>query len=98
MPTATGQFQFSVKVTDASGYMAIGSFSLSIYPSGVAPPPGFNFNTNLGTWSIGQVDGQQLTGNGGNGTYTFSFEGGRRRRGSRSGLTCSRSFQPARAA
>ena len=63
-------------MTDATGRIRYWGFSLSIYPAGGAPPPGFNFNTNLGTWSIGQVDGQQLTGNGGNGTYTFSFEGG----------------------
>ena len=75
-PTSTGQYPFTVKVADNAGRIRYWSFGLSIYPAGGGPPPGFNFNTNLGTWSIGQVDGQQLTGNGGNGTYTFSFEGG----------------------
>jgi hypothetical protein len=76
VPTATGQYQFNVKAADSAGHITFAYFSLSIYPAGSFPPPGFNFNTNLGTWSIGQVDGVQLTGTGGNGTYTFSFEGG----------------------
>jgi len=76
VPTTPGQYQFNLKIADAAGHITYAFFSLSIYPAGSLPPPGFNFNTNLGTWSIGQVDGVQLTGTGGNGTYAFSFEGG----------------------
>jgi uncharacterized repeat protein (TIGR03803 family) len=75
-PTSTGQYRFNVIVTDSALHVRQASFSVSIYPAGGAPPPGFNFGTNLGTWSIGQVDGVQLTGTGGNGTYAFTFEGG----------------------
>ena len=76
-PTTAGQYQFTAKVTDSASHVTFANFSVSIYPAGMAPPPGFTSGPNYGTFSIGQVDGNiRLTASGGDGTYVFSVTGG----------------------
>jgi hypothetical protein len=74
-PTASGQFFFTLRVTDTAGNIATRHFDVSIYPAGVLPPVGMLEGPNFGTWSIGELN-SQLTGSGGNGTYTFSLIAG----------------------
>ncbi len=74
-PTATGQFYFTVTVTDTAGNTNSRGYSINIYAAGAAPPLGVMFGTNFGTFTTGT---QQigLGASGGNGTYTWSLVSG----------------------
>jgi hypothetical protein len=74
-PTATGQYNFQISVTDSAGNTQAVQFNVSIYPGGAAPPVGISMGPDFGTSSIGEIqDG--LTATGGNGTYSWSLTGG----------------------
>ncbi len=76
-PTQSGQYSFNVTATDSATppTTITASFNLAVYPAGVPPPVFFNMGTNLGTWSIGEIQDQLFAG-GGNGTYTWGFVSG----------------------
>ncbi|MDO8678503.1 MAG: carboxypeptidase-like regulatory domain-containing protein, partial [Acidobacteriota bacterium] len=72
-PTATGQFSFTVNVTDGS-QTASRTFSVSIYPFGVTPPLGLNIGPNfspiIGRFTV------QLAATGGVPPYQYSLTPG----------------------
>ena len=75
-PTATGQYFFTVNASDAAGHVATANFNVSIYAAATFPPVQFFVPPDLGTFSIGQLDGIQLFATGGNGTYTWDVSAG----------------------
>jgi hypothetical protein len=71
-PTATGQYNFGVTVTDQNNNTATNYYGINIYAAGAYPPVTFGVGPNFGTWHIG-TDWIALNANGGNGTYTWSL-------------------------
>ena len=74
-PTATGQYNFTVTVTDAANSLASRNFSISIYGAGGLPPVVISNSLNLGTFTKGSRQ-LGLGATGGNGTYAWSLIGG----------------------
>jgi hypothetical protein len=74
-PTATGQFFFTVDMTDGVGNKLSRNFTLYIFPPGGAPPIAINTPGNLGTWVMGARD-YNLTASGGNGSYVVTLTAG----------------------
>jgi hypothetical protein len=75
-PTATGQFFFTVTLSDSAGGSTTRSFTLPIYPAGAFPPVTFLQGPNFGTYSIGHV-AVPLAASGGDGSnYTWQFVDG----------------------
>lgn len=75
MPTASGQYDFSLTVRDSTGHQLTRGFSVSVYPFGVTPPVQVNLQPNLGTWSVGDLQ-YALSATGGDGTYVWSIVSG----------------------
>ncbi len=74
-PAATGQFNFSVTVSDTAGHTATRYYTLDIYVTGGTPPLQITTGSNLGTFTIGQ-DQINLNATGGTGKYTWSVASG----------------------
>lgn len=74
-PTEPGQFQFTIRASDTAGHILVRTGTLYIYPAGITPPVSITLGSNLGTWTIGEVQ-DALNASGGNGTYTWSMVSG----------------------
>jgi hypothetical protein len=76
--TASGQYNFSVEVTDSVGRVTTRGYTISVYPEGVSPPlnitnlspSGTFFNRNVGTFTL------ELFTTGGQPPYTYSMTPG----------------------
>jgi len=55
-PTSSGQYNFTITVTDANNNTAYRGYSLSIYPVGGGPPVLISTNASLGTYMKGDVE------------------------------------------
>jgi hypothetical protein len=75
-PSSTGQFNFSVTVTDTTtGLSRTIGMSFATYPAGGGPALSPGLQANLGTWSLGRVQ-IQLTATGGRAPYIWSLASG----------------------
>jgi hypothetical protein len=74
-PTASGQYQGFVYVTDQAGHFTQVFYDLSIYPAGQNPPLNFTFGPDLGQRTPGRFY-QSLQGTGGTPPYHFSLTPG----------------------
>ena len=73
--SVSGQYSFTVIVTDAAGHAAARTFNVSIYPGCDGPPVAQLQGPNFGTFSIGDVQ-ISLSAAGGNGAYVWSVVAG----------------------
>jgi hypothetical protein len=73
-PLATGQYNFSVMVTDTNNNTAIRGYTLSIYGPGSTPPLFLGFGPNLTFARTTQT--QQLSATGGTPPYHYSLSPG----------------------
>ena len=73
-PTSTGQYGFSVTVTDANNNTASRNFSISVYSAIGAPPLIVSTGANI-TLTTG-AEQFPLSASGGTGTYTWSLTSG----------------------
>jgi len=75
-PGSTGQFQFGIVATDASNHSQATTFNVYIFPGTQGPPVTFTIPSNLGTFTIGQLE-YALTASGGTTTsYTWALVSG----------------------
>ena len=74
-PTATGQFNFGITVSDTAGHTATRYYTIDIYVTGGTPPLQINTGGNLGTFPIGE-DQINLNASGGTGNYTWTVASG----------------------
>ena len=75
-PSASGQFFFTLKVTDSAGQHFSRGFRVSTYPAGFTPAISVSLGPDLGTWAIGNAE-MQLIASGGTGDVRVA--GDRRR-------------------
>ena len=73
--TGSGQYSFTVIVTDSVGQAATRLFTLAIYPGCGSPPPAQLQGPNFGTASIGAIE-IALRASGGTGVYVWSIVAG----------------------
>jgi hypothetical protein len=71
-PTQTGQFQFTLNMSDTAGNKLTRTYTLFIFTPGGAPPVSITTASNLGTWSIGPRE-VGLNATGGNGSFYWSL-------------------------
>jgi hypothetical protein len=74
-PTASGRYDFQLRVTDSAGHVLTRWFNVSIYAAGTNPPVVQLEGPNFGTYSIGEVQ-VRLRASGGDGTYAWSVVDG----------------------
>jgi large repetitive protein len=74
-PTESGQFWFTLEAADTGGHTLVRSLNIYIFPAGQTPPVSIAMGSNLGIWTIGEVQ-DALNASGGNGTYSWSLVSG----------------------
>jgi hypothetical protein len=74
-PTESGQFWFTLEAADTAGHTLVRSLNIYIFPVGQTPPVSITLGSNLGIWTIGEVQ-DSLNASGGNGTYSWSLVSG----------------------
>ena len=74
-PTEAGQFQFTITATDSASHTLVRTGILYIFPPNQIPPVSITSGSNLGTWTIGEIQ-DALTASGGNGVYTWGLVSG----------------------
>ena len=73
-PTASGQFNFTIRISDGGTALTRG-IRIFVYPASATPQLSVLQGSNLGTWMIGEVE-SQITATGGNGSYNWQVLSG----------------------
>lgn len=74
-PQATGQYFFSVDISDGAGHLVTRSFGISIYAAGATPPLNLNIGSNFGPFLVGTITIQLFT-TGGQAPYHYALSPG----------------------